>query len=206
MKNLLKTSISLICSCFLFSPLFAADSAGNRADSSILIGYQTGGHLATILAPPLRIGTFTGDWEIALDIGSNSYNNSSGDSKSEATYKNQGLNTRYYVGNSFNILLAVHNREYSGTATQITGGTTYSGTLDAKATVLTLGIGNHWLMDWGLYLGADWFMVGSALSSSSTASGDFTTSGKEDVEKMGDLVNAISTAGGFLAFTVGFAF
>ena len=42
----------------MFIPLFAADSAGNRADSSILIGYQTGAHLATIIAPPLRIGTF----------------------------------------------------------------------------------------------------------------------------------------------------
>ena len=45
-----------------------------------------------------------------------------------------------------------------------------------------------------------------ALSSSSTAAGDFTTSGKKDVEKMGEFVNAVSTAGGFFVFTVGFAF
>ena len=103
MKNLFKITVSFICSSFLFSPLFAADSAGNRADSSILIGYQTGAHLATMIAPPLRIGTFVGDWEIALDIGSNSWTNTEGSTSGVATYKNQGLNTRYFVGNSLSI-------------------------------------------------------------------------------------------------------
>ena len=204
MKILFKISVSVICTSFLISPLFAADSAGNRADSSILIGYQTGAHLATMIAPPLRIGTFVGDWEIALDMGSNSWTSTSGSASGTATYTNQGLNTRYFVGNSFNILAAIHNREYSAKVTETSGSN--SGTLDAKATVATFGIGNHWLMDWGLYIGADWFMAGSALSSSSTAAGDFTTSGKEDVEKMGKLVNAISATGGVLVFTVGFAF
>ena len=100
MKILFKISVSVICTSFLISPLFAADSAGNRADSSILIGYQTGAHLASMIAPPLRIGTFVGDWEIALDMGSNSWTNTSGSASGVATYKNQGLNTRYFVGNS----------------------------------------------------------------------------------------------------------
>ena len=39
----------------------------------------------------------------------------------------------------------------------------------------------------------------------STSSGD-TTSLKKDIEKIGDLVNAVSTAGGFLVLTLGFAF
>ena len=111
MKILFKISVSVICTSFLISPLFAADSAGNRADSSILIGYQTGAHLATMIAPPLRIGTFVGDWEIALDMGSNSWTSTSGSASGTATYTNQGLNTRYFVGNSFNILAAIHNRE-----------------------------------------------------------------------------------------------
>ena len=204
MKILFKFSVSVICTSFLISPLFAADSAGNRADSSILIGYQTGAHLATMIAPPLRIGTFVGDWEIALDMGSNSWTSTSGSASGTATYTNQGLNTRYFVGNSFNILAAIHNREYSAKVTETSGSN--SGTLDAKATVATFGIGNHWLMDWGLYIGADWFMAGSALSQSSTVAGEFTTSGKKDVEDLGKFVNQVSTAGGVLVFTVGFAF
>jgi|TARA_B100001964_G_scaffold128962_1_gene142658 hypothetical protein len=204
MKILFKISVSVICTSFLISPLFAADSAGNRADSSILIGYQTGAHLATMIAPPLRIGTFVGDWEIALDMGSNSWTSTSGSASGTATYTNQGLNTRYFVGNSFNILAAIHNREYSAKVTETSGSN--SGTLDAKATVATFGIGNHWLMDWGLYIGADWFMAGSALSQSSTVAGEFTTSGKKDVEDLGKFVNQVSTAGGVLVFTVGFAF
>ena len=206
MKNLFKITVSFLCSSFLFSPLFAADSAGNRADSSILIGYQTGAHLATMIAPPLRIGTFVGDWEIALDMGSNSWTNTSGSASGVATYKNQGLNTRYFVGNSFNILAAIHNREYSAEVTETSGSDTYSGTLDAKATVATFGIGNHWLMDWGLYIGADWFMVGSPLSESVTVGGVFSTSGKKDVEDLGKFVNQVSSAGGALVLTVGFAF
>ena len=204
MKILFKISVSVICISFLISPLFAADSAGTRADSSILIGYQTGAHLATMIAPPLRIGTFVGDWEIALDMGSNSWTSTSGSASGTATYTNQGLNTRYFVGNSFNILAAIHNREYSAKVTETSGSN--SGTLDAKATVATFGIGNHWLMDWGLYIGADWFMAGSALSQSSTVAGEFTTSGKKDVEDLGKFVNQVSTAGGVLVFTVGFAF
>ena len=205
-----KIRIACITGLFLFSfyiLTLAADSAGNRADSTILVAFQTGGHLASVIAPPARIGTFIGsDIEVALDIGSSTYSSSSGNSESTATYSNQGINSRYFLGNSFNILGAIHNRTYSGTATVTSGGSTASGTLEAKATVLTLGIGNHWLMDWGLYIGADWFMLGTALSSSSTATGDYTDSDKKDVEEIGKLINAISTLGGFVAFSIGFAF
>jgi hypothetical protein len=76
-------------------------------------------------------------------------------------------------------------------------------TLDAKASVLTLGLGNHWMMDWVL--------AGTALSKSTTAtvtssSGGGVSTAKADVEKIGDLVNAFAAAAGFAVFTIGFAF
>ena len=64
----------------------------------------------------------------------------------------------------FNASLGYHMRRYfSGTSTA----NSYSlsnwsihtrqkrSSLDAKTSVATLGIGNHWLMDWGLWIGGD---------------------------------------------------
>ena len=184
-------------------------------------------HLATLVAPPVRVAVLLGDITVGIDVGSGSSSHSSGTAKSTATYTNQGLNVRYFFGNSFNASLGYHMRNYSAEATATSSTSTYSGgswttttasetfTLDAKTTVATLGIGNHWLMDWGLWIGVDWLLASNALSQTSEATltsstGTVTAAEsakfKKDAEKLGDLINAVSASSGFAVLTIGFAF
>ena len=112
-----------------------------------------------------------------------------------------------------------YSAEAKSTSSTYSGGswTTVSETytLDAKTSVLTLGIGNHWLMDWGLWIGADWVLASSALgqtseatltSSTGTVSAAESAAFKKDAEKIGELINAISASSGFAVLTIGFAF
>jgi hypothetical protein len=184
-------------------------------------------HLATLVAPPVRVAVLLGDLTVGFDSGSADNTQSSGTAKSTATYTNQGLNVRYFFGNSFNASLGYHMRNYSAEATSTSSSSTYSGgswttttasetfTLDAKTTVATLGIGNHWLMDWGLWIGVDWLLASNALSQTSEATltsstGTITAAEsakfKKDAEKLGDLINAVSASSGFAVLTIGLAF
>ena len=222
--------LSILCLSILFcaSVAWAADSAGNRGDSIIMLGMAPVGiHLATLVAPPVRVAVLLGDLTVGFDSGSASSSQTSGTAKSIATYTNQGLNVRYFFGNSFNTSLGYHMRNYSAEATATSSTSTYSGgswttttasetfTLDAKTTVATLGIGNHWLMDWGLWIGVDWLLASNALSQTSEATltsstGTVTAAEsakfKKDAEKLGDLINAVSASSGFAVLTIGLAF
>ena len=222
--------LSILCLSILFcgSVAWAADSAGNRGDSIIMLGMAPVGiHLATLVAPPVRVAVLLGDLTVGFDSGSASSSQTSGTAKSTATYTNQGLNVRYFFGNSFNASLGYHMRNYSAEATATSSTSTYSGgswttttasetfTLDAKTTVATLGIGNHWLMDWGLWIGVDWLLASNALSQTSeatltsstgTVTAEESAKFKKDAEKLGDLINAVSASSGFAVLTIGFAF
>ena len=212
--------LSILCLAILFcgSVAWAADSAGNRGDSIIMLGMAPVGiHLATLAAPPVRVAVLLGDITVGIDAGSGSSSLSSGTAKSTATSTNQGLNARYFFGNSFNASLGYHMRNYSAVATSTSLGTNTSETftLDAKTSVATLGIGNHWLLDWGLWIGGDWVLASSAISqtseasltsSSGTATAAESAKFKKDAEALGDLINGISASSGFAQFTIGFAF
>jgi len=219
--------LSILCLSILFcgSVAWAADSAGNRGDSIIMLGMAPVGiHLATLAAPPVRVAVLLGDITVGIDVGSGSSSHSSGTAKSTATYTNQGLNARYFFGNSFNASLGYHMRnwtiESTSTVSTWTWGTGWSTasekySLDAKSTVATIGIGNHWLLDWGLWIGGDWVLASTALSSTSeakltsstgTVSAANSATFKKDNEKVGDLFNAISASSGFAVLTIGFAF
>ena len=223
--------LSILCLSILFcgSVAWAADSAGNRKDSIIMLGMAPVGiHPATLIAPPIRVAVLLGDITVGLDAGSASADETSGTASGSYTYTNQGLNARYFFGNSFNASLGYHMRNYSAEATATSTSSTWSSgsgwttttasetfTLDAKTTVLTLGIGNHWLLDWGLWIGGDWVLASSAISESSEATSTNTTGTitatqsaqfKKDAEALGDLYNAASGTSGFAQLTVGFAF
>jgi len=222
--------LSILCLSILFcgSVAWAADSAGNRKDSIIMLGMAPVGiHPATLIAPPIRVAVILGDITVGVDAGSASADKTSGSASGTYTYTNQGLNARYFFGNSFNASLGYHMRNYSAEATATSSTSTWSGgswttttatetfTLDAKTSVATLGIGNHWLLDWGLWIGGDWVLASSAISESSEATltnstGTITAAEsakfKKDAEALGDLVNGISGSSGFAVLTIGFAF
>ena len=213
-RNKMKKIILFISALFTMASLVVgADSAGNRADSIIVLGTTSGIHPATIIAPPTRVGVLLGsDWMLGIDAGSSSYSDSSGGSKATATYTNQGLIARYFIGNSFNLLAGYHMRNYDASVTSTDSSGTATLDLKAHANVATFTIANHWLWDWGIWIGFDWLLLGNALSSKSEAT--VTSSGsvgdinkaKKDAEELGNLINALSTSGGFLVMSVGFAF
>ena len=202
----------------------AADSAGNRKDSIIMLGMSGGIHSASILAAPARVAIILGDLTVGIDAGSGSPTyTSTGWTETTGTYTNQGLNARYFFGNSFNASLGYHMRNFSGTTTATAYTVSYSGvtyqtetfTMDAKTSVATIGIGNHWLMDWGLWIGGDWVLASSALSQTKEVTSTGTTgspsaaqlaSFKKNAEAAADEMNAWSASGGLAVITIGFAF
>ena len=217
----------ILCISALFtitSVVHAADSAGNRKDSIIMLGMAPVGiHAATLIAAPIRVAVILGDITVGIDVGSADSSQSSGSAKSTASYTNQGLNARYFFGNSFNASLGYHMRNFSGTSTAKSYSSsnwsysyqteTYS--LDAKTSVATIGIGNHWLMDWGLWIGGDWVLASSALSQTKEVTSTGTTgspsaaqlaSFKKNAEAAADEMNAWSASSGFAVLTIGFAF
>ena len=218
----------ILCISALFtitSVVHAEDSAGNRKDSIIMLGMSGGIHSASILAAPARVAIILGDLTVGIDAGSGSPTyTSTGWTETTGTYTNQGLNARYFLGNSFNFSLGYHMRNFSGTTTATAYTSSYfSGvsyqtetfTVDTKTSVATIGIGNHWLMDWGLWIGGDWVLASSALSQTKEVTSTGTTgspsaaqlaSFKKNAEAAADEMNAWSTSGGLAVITIGFAF
>ena len=226
-RGIMIRKLSILCLSILFcgSVAWAADSAGNRKDSIIMLGMAPVGiHPATLLAAPARVAVILGDLTVGIDAGSGSPSyTSTGWTETTGTYTNQGLNARYFFGNSFNASLGYHMRNFSGTTTATAYtlsnyGVTYqieTFTMDAKTSVATIGIGNHWLMDWGLWIGGDWVLASSALSQTKEVTSTGTTgspsaaqlaSFKKNAEAAADEMNAWSASSGFAVLTIGFAF
>ena len=217
----------LILSCLsllMMGSVAFADSAANRKDRIAYIGITPIGiHIPTILTQPAQIGFFLGDsLLVGMESGEKTYTNtdSSTNSESSFTYKNEGIFTRYFAGNSFNFLFAYNKRTFTGDATVSESSFNYSSytydtvtataTVVAEASVLTFGIGNQWNLG-GFVIGADW-LVGSSLSSSTnsytveTNTGIDTTDLEEDLDQIGKDLNDISALPGILILTLGFSF
>ncbi|MCP4294016.1 MAG: hypothetical protein GY786_00210 [Proteobacteria bacterium] len=207
-------TISLI---FLMSVnnLYAAGSSGVRANKTVFLGVTPAGiHVPTIIAKPMGGGFYLGDSGlIGYETASASDNQDDGDSTSTVTFTNQGIYARWFTGNSFNLLFAVHNRTFEADVTVVDPDTSYSATADlkAEATVGTIGIGNQWSFDWGLVIGADWAFASGLINSSSSVDirshtyADPADATKE-LEKFAEFLNLLSASPGFVNLTLGFAF
>lgn len=220
MRILILSMVSL----FLISSSAFADSAANRKEKMLYIGITPIGiHIPTLLTSPAQVGFFLGDsLMIGVESGENTFTDTdtATNSSSSITYKNEGIWTRYFAGNSFNFLFAYNKRTFTADATiteSIYNSTTSSyataqvdASVVAEANVLTFGIGNQWNLG-GFVLGADW-LVGSSLSSAtnsyaiSTNTGIDTAVAEADLDQIGKDLNDLSALPGILILTLGFSF
>ena len=112
---------------------------------------------------------------------------------------------RWFPGNSFNILMGYFQRGIASDSwptTNASGGTvTYK--VDRKITDFSLAIGNQWIFDFGLTLGADWLVLGSG-SPTTTAT---VISGTEDTTSKAKVnSNTKVSTSGVAVFTLGLSF
>ncbi|PCI23672.1 MAG: hypothetical protein COB67_12460 [SAR324 cluster bacterium] len=195
----------------------AQESQKTRGEKTLFLGKTTFGlHIPTLLAPPAGLGIYLGDSVLlGVESGSISVDQDDGNTKSSAEFTNQGIYVRIFTGNSFNFLLAVHQRNWKAdaTVTKTSGSTTETATasLEAKAQVATLGIGNQWSWDWGLVFGIDWVLGSSLLNSSSTSIVKTSTfvddaDATKELEEFGDFLNEVSAFPGVFNITIGLAF
>ncbi len=207
-------TISLI---FLISVnnLYAVDSTGVRKNKTVFLGATPAGiHIPTIIATPFGVGFYLGDSGlIGFETASASSNQDDGDNTSTATFTNQGIYARWFTGNSFNLLFAIHSRTFEADATVVDPDTSDSATADLKAEALvgTIGIGNQWSFDWGLVIGADWAVASGLINSSSSVNLRSSTysdpaEATKDMEEFAEVLNLVSALPGFVNLTLGFAF
>jgi len=89
--------------------------------------------------------------------------------------------------------------------------------VESAATVGTLGIGNQWMLDFGLTIGVDWLLLSGVLSEnieSSINAVDYNAlidpadkkEAQDDLDQLGENLNKFSGYSGAVVLTLGFAF
>ena len=115
------------------------------------------------------------------------------------------VNIRYYPGNSFNWLLGYGKYKLELKDWPSEDSTTYD--IAYEFTQVNFGLGNEWTFDFGMYIGADWLMLGGKISDSYTAtlvSGTETTDSKDWISYENQGFNKPVT--GVAVFRIGFGF
>ena len=252
MKRWLAFAFALL---MVSSSAYAKSSEEIRKDSYILIGVTPiGADLPTLLTSPLTasalesygfkevkssplatLGVYLGDsLLIGVDAGSlkASFEDTDTKSQGDVSYSNAGAYARWFMGNSFNILLGYHTRawnlkgsttqedpKYPGTKLKI------NGAVDANASVGSVGIGNQWITDFGLTIGMDWLVASSVMGSTKKVALDGTAThpvlgsvslatlspatqqaGEKALNKLADDLNTYSGSSGGFILTLGMSF
>ena len=201
-----KITFILISFCIFPALSFGADSASNRADQTLRLGTKSGLHVFYILAQPFMLELPGKDWTFGVSAGTGTWSqdvtSSSGTTSSEWTLTTQELNARYYVGNSFNILLGYGSYGFKVDDYPILGSYTYD--LSFNQTQINVGIGNEWTYDWGGFFGIDWYQTGAKMSDKISVK---IKSGTETVASLA-AANEVDTLAisGALVFNFGFGF
>lgn len=205
----------------------AESTEQNRDESLILVGIAPVGiHIPTLITHPVTVGIYLGEsLLLGVEGGTFSFSDEDVDSDSDESYigdfTNIGAYARWFPGtNSFNVLLAVHNRQWS--VTYDADFLPDSGPriplrskLSTEATVATVGFGNQWIMDFGLVLAMDWVLLSGNVSESHTVevisdTGPLNASElaryDQDIQEAADFLNDLSGFPGIFVFSLGWAF
>ncbi|MDH4247944.1 MAG: hypothetical protein OEW39_09010 [Deltaproteobacteria bacterium] len=204
------------------SATFAANTEMNRDARFVYLGMAAGLDIPSLATTPISVGGYLGQhFLVAGEFGipkTIDFNDSGTGTKANVKYTNMGGYARWFPGNSFNVLLGIHQRnltlggtvQYTDAATGMSASTYVEAKMNAM--VATLGLGNQWIADFGLTFGVDWFALRSVLShtESITDSGGFTSlvpSEKDQVLKdMADINMLLNSFPGLLIVSVGWAF
>jgi hypothetical protein len=93
---------------------FAGSSRENRGNSLIFIGVSKGIHIPSFLTQPYGVGFYANDSiKLGLEYGAISKSSTEDGNEVSGKFTNKGLLARYFFGNSFNVLGAIHQRTWS---------------------------------------------------------------------------------------------
>ncbi|MDH5752608.1 MAG: hypothetical protein OEZ59_09355 [Deltaproteobacteria bacterium] len=199
---------------------FGASSELNRDDRLIFVGLPPLGiSVPALLSLPFSLGVYVGDDMLfAGEAGRKTYKYENMGQSVEGSYTNLGGYMRWFPGNSFNVYAGMHHRtvEVEGKINFEAGGIKSNEYIVAKLQTITgsLGIGNQWIMDFGLTIGIDW-LVGTAVIDQAESFSDskgaytlLTPEEKKAVEEEMALINKVlgGYPGGLFLLQFGWAF
>ena len=116
---------------------------------------------ADVKVTPLRFGLFVNEYDmLGVEYGNGKFTSKNGQ---RGLYATKGLYYRFFLGDSFNVLGGVFNRQLSGTFTYQTSGEYIKSRMIVDTYVGTLSVGNQWLFGGGAVVGIDWIYNSSLI-------------------------------------------
>lgn len=178
----------------------------HRRTKHLFLGFTPIGlHLPTVLTQPLNAGLYIGS---GMQLGIEYANVPFEKGSATATATNNSIYVRLFPGNSFNVRFALNERKWSA-ETDLLGFKTR--TTETRR-YFVFGIGNHWITDSGISLGADWAFLTLQLGQSNTSTTDTSQTGTQqskiisELDALKDDVDLFSYNFGFVNFCIGFSF
>jgi hypothetical protein len=161
-------------------------SSDNRKTSYVYLGLKP----FSASAPesdmrPLNLGFYLGSkMQLGFEVGMIRAADSASTFDAEASIVNKGMYLRIFPSGSFNVMFGLNQWVWTGEATANMASNSAAGMLVEEtetAYLATFAIGNQWLLDSGITIGADWAIL-SGKPKDSTTTRDVTDKGGSTAE------------------------
>ncbi len=197
-------------------------SVDNRKESYIYLGVKPfSASMPENELRPFNLGVYLGkNLQLGAEYGSVTSTNSTSTSDAEAVITLKGVYIRLFTESSFNVMFAMNQYSWLAEATSETApnsGLSMTVTEAEVTNVATFAIGNQWLLDSGITIGADW-----ALFSGQVGDPELTRSVKDKGGSSSEIADAdkalndleeklekeilISDRAHYLSLSLGFSF